>query len=251
MSIKIFRFEVTSNSNGSQIIHFEGQLKELIRLLSLDSYSKEIYYSDAIVRLENIPKEQKGLYDDNEYIKVIKKLARQAHKIIILFKANIGYISLSNSNYGIKIKLTKVIANNLSRPSKKPSLVKDIERLGYIIDVKSNSNDMIRLNVINSQGKCIGWVHTSRMNRKEKESRNVNDINERINGVTEISISSLDTSLINALKDAKSIALANSYEILSKCVDGLDKKEKEYLEETLHAKSIDLEVFLNDFANHN
>ena len=133
----------------------------------------------------------------------------------------------------------------------KSLLVKQIEAMGYDLHVKTSEGVALRIHVVDSKKAPIGYANTK--SSEDGQTRSVDDVMARIEGRERISDEKIDRMLMNALKEARAIALVDAYqkntmtkpEMLS-IAKTFDEQSKLYLQDRLAMKGIDTAKFQND-----
>jgi len=130
-------------------------------------------------------------------------------------------------------------------------LVKQIEAMGCDLQVKSSQGVALRIYVVDSKKATIGYANTK--SSEDGQTRSVDDVMARIEGRDRISDEKIDRTLMNALKEARAIALVDAYqnntmtkpEMLS-IAKTFDEQSKIYLQDRLTMKGIDTAKFQSD-----
>lgn len=130
-------------------------------------------------------------------------------------------------------------------------LVKQIEAMGCDLQVKSSQGVALRIYVVDLKKAPIGYANTK--SSEDGQTRSVDDVMARIEGRERISDEKIDRTLMNALKEARAIALVDAYqnntmtkpEMLS-IAKTFDEQSKLYLQDRLTMKGIDTAKFQND-----
>lgn len=130
-------------------------------------------------------------------------------------------------------------------------LVKQIESMGFTLDVKNSSGSLLRIYVVNDKEKQVGYSNTT--SSEGGLFRKVSDIVDRIEGREKLGDNKIDRSFIDALKEARAIALVDAYrnntmskpEMLN-IAKQFDDRSKSLLEQRLSIAGIDKEKFQND-----
>lgn len=130
-------------------------------------------------------------------------------------------------------------------------LVKQIEAMGYQLDVKNSSGSLLRIYVVDANNSRIGYANTT--SSEGGLHRTSDDIVARIEGRERLGDNKIDRSFLDSMKEARAIALVDVYQKNSmtkpemlNIAKQFDERSKSLLEQRLSVVGIDKEKFLND-----